>query len=127
MSLWTKLLETVPPNRRSADIEDELAFHLEMRARQFKQGGMEPDESLASLLLACLGLYVMLADFVKARTKEFGIRLTLEATPRRFLVERRTIQWLFPLRHSIIFNCANSVLRAGATCCKTRCYRGFAP
>ncbi len=46
MSLWTKLLETVLPNRRSVEIEDELAFHVEMRARQLMQSGVDPDEAM---------------------------------------------------------------------------------
>jgi predicted permease len=40
-----RLLETLRPRRNNADIDDELAFHIAMRAREFEQSGMTPAEA----------------------------------------------------------------------------------
>lgn len=40
-----RLLETLLPRRKNADIDDELAFHIAMRAREYEAAGMTPAEA----------------------------------------------------------------------------------
>jgi hypothetical protein len=54
----------------------------EERALGTMMGGF----ATAALLLACLGIYGLLADMAQQRTQEIGVRLALGATPRLILV-----------------------------------------
>jgi putative ABC transport system permease protein len=48
-------------------------------------GTMMGGFAAAALLLACLGIYGLLADTARQRTQEIGVRLALGATPRAIL------------------------------------------
>jgi putative ABC transport system permease protein len=54
----------------------------EQRAFGTMMGGF----ATAALLLACLGIYGLLADSARQRTQEIGVRLAIGATPRLILV-----------------------------------------
>ncbi|MFN0102023.1 MAG: ADOP family duplicated permease [Bryobacteraceae bacterium] len=42
MSIWNRIRQTLEPNRRNRDIDDELAAHIEMRSEDFERAGLTP-------------------------------------------------------------------------------------
>jgi predicted permease len=70
-----------------------------------------------SLLLACIGLYGLMAFSVNRRMGEFGIRMALGAGPR-------SIQWLV-LREALAMAAAGALLGLGCSVALTRILKSF--
>lgn len=45
MSLWSRIRQSILPNRKTSDIEDELALHLELRAEELEKQGLSKAEA----------------------------------------------------------------------------------
>ncbi len=45
MSLFTRLLDTFRPGRLDSELDEEMRFHIDMRAEAYERGGLPPDEA----------------------------------------------------------------------------------
>jgi macrolide transport system ATP-binding/permease protein len=80
--------------RALADVDPGLTLLQVRPLDEQVAGSLRPDRMIASLasgfgavalLLACLGLYGVVTQAVAGRTREFGVRLAIGATPRRLV------------------------------------------
>ena len=54
MSLLTRIRNVFRPAELAREIDEELQFHVDMRARDYAAQGMPPDEARARALLAAV-------------------------------------------------------------------------
>jgi hypothetical protein len=47
MSIFTRFISRLRPRRLERDLEDEVEFHIEMRASEYRKAGMNADEATA--------------------------------------------------------------------------------
>ena len=45
MSLWSRIRQSILPNRKTADIDEELALHLELRAEELEKQGLTKEQA----------------------------------------------------------------------------------